>query len=547
MLSLKYVSDVFLSVCFDNSIISDERAAKRVKLDTTALGDQAALDTEGAFVNVGQKKLAGFFAEESLLYVRDETVKLWSALNDDSGTNLSVDGPPGTGKSTEAWAWALWKANRDKVAVTWYHLSKNGLVKVVIDGSTGQITTGYHAEITDIKQSEGSILIVDGVIASKSYEVRAACCNWRRGEQGRRFVLVSSATVVIAAEQDDEAKIVNFTVGSWTFEQYQAACRNEQFVKLVKINLECPGLEDVDDKDQLLLAKYHFAGGCARWMFEFPYKLWLQDFNAHFRKVSNYAILFGGGGGEQNPDAVNHLRGVTVLAPEDKQYFFISQYAVGELAKRCDDKRKFLIDSYEKAKDTKNPAFEGWIFEFDVDYQLGKAHRDKSKFCAEIRSPTAAGTPTTEQRSVDEYMMFDSVGFLSTAINSLGAEKVLWTKPKLWCQKAYDFLCFWKVSDASTGELKLNMMVVNATLAKTHSVRLDEVNKLALALGGKEGCAVSAIRFDFIVPKGAEFTIGDITGRLCEWQNLQEVQWPNADNSESYTGFLAVAAVTRTS
>ena len=136
---MKYVSDVFLSVCFDNSIISVERAAKRVKPDTTALGEQSALNTEGAFVNVGQKKLAGFSSDESLLYVRDETVKLWSALNDDSGTNLSVDGPPGTGKSTEAWAWALWKAKKDVVTVTWYHITKNGVVRAVIDGSANMM------------------------------------------------------------------------------------------------------------------------------------------------------------------------------------------------------------------------------------------------------------------------------------------------------------------------------------------------------------------------------------------------------------------------
>jgi len=50
------------------------------------------------------------------------------------------------------------------------------------------------------------------------------------------------------------------------------------------------------------------------------------------------------------------------------------------------------------------------------------------------------------------------------------------------------------------------MVVVNATLAKNHSVRLDEVNELASALGGsREGCAVSAVRL-----VGAEFTFGDI-------------------------------------
>ena len=269
MLSLKYVSDVFLSLCFGNSIISDERAAKRVKLGTTALGDQAALDTEGAFVNVGQKKLAGFSAEESLLYVRSETVELWKALSDTGVNSLSIDGPPGTGKSTEAWAWALWKANEDLVTVTWYHLSKRRVLRAVIDGETKKITTALMYKIDTMEESEGSILIVDGVTKADSVDVSRACSSWRGQDNAKRFVAVSSATVVIAAEQDNEANIVNFTMGSWTFEQYKAACADEGFYEQVKSNMECPdaGL----DKDQLLLAKYYFAGDCARWMFEFTY------------------------------------------------------------------------------------------------------------------------------------------------------------------------------------------------------------------------------------------------------------------------------------
>ena len=155
------------------------------------------------------------------------------------------------------------------------------------------------------------------------------------------------------------------------------------------------------------------------------------------------------------------------------------------------------------------------------------------------RQPTVL---SNEQRRVDEYKEFQSVQVLCVAIKLLPADKVLWAKPKLWCQKAYDFLCIWKVAPSND----LNMVVVNATLAKKHSVLLDEVKKLATELR-KEDCVVSAIRFDFIVPTHAEFTIGEITGRLCEWKNLQGSQWPNAPTAASYTDCLAVVEVSRTS
>lgn len=534
---------------FLDSMIAGERAAKRIKLSTNPLGEQTPLGTKGAFVNVGQKNLAGFSSKESLLYVRDETIELWDALNDTGDNSLSIDGPPGTGKSTEAWAWALWKAKNDNVTVTWYHLTKNELVKVVVDGSTCEITTGYEAEIKDINASEGSILIVDGVTASKNFDVRSACCNWRRSELGRIFILVSSLSVAIALQENQEAKIVDFTVGSWTFKQYQDACANEDFFGNVIANLRCPGLETVNDKDELLLSKYYFAGGCARWMFEFNYMQWQLDINTHLGKVLNYALLLGGGGGDQASDAVNHLRGVTVLTTKgikEKKYFFISQYAAGALAMKCDDKRKFLVDSYAKAADTLNPAFRGWIFEFDIEYQLDKAQRDKSKFCSEIRSPTGGPPLTEEKRSVDAYMEFDSVSDLSDAFKSLSNGNVLWAKPKLWCQKAYDFLCLW-INPATNS---LNLVVVNATLAQKHSVLLNGVKKLAVELHNN-ACDVTAIRFEFIVPKDAAFTVGKITGRLCDWNNLDtdSNKWPNDNSPAVYleNSFITVAEVVQTS
>ena len=501
-------------------------------------------------MEVKQKTLAGFSSDKSLLYVRDETVALWDVLCSGGDTNVSVDGPPGTGKSTEVWAWALWKAYNFEVEVTWYHITTNRIVKVVIDGSTKRIATTDVAKLVeDMEDCNGSILIVDGVKALINSNIRQACSFWRSNAvklQPRRFVLVSSGSTTVAVQEDEEATISNFTVGSWTLQQYQDACEDEAFFEQVQQNLMCPGSETVTtNKDQLVLSKYFYAGGCARWMFEFTYIKFLNDFTRHLTKVTNYALLFEGQTGEQNAVAVNHLRGLTIVptatgVPEYK-YFFISQYAIEELAKKCDDKRKFLINSYKKAVDTENPAFKGWVFEFDVDYQLSVAFEKRTEFCASIRSLDGTGTLTEDRRPVHKYIVFESVENLSRAIGPLAIGDVLWAKPKLWCQKAYDFVCFWKYE-----ERKLNMVVANATVASTHSVLLNEVNKLATGLG-ENRCEVTAIRFDFIVPKDAIFTCGDVTGRLREWKNLQGELWPNACSPESYMNYIVVAEIVQTS
>jgi predicted PilT family ATPase len=78
--------------------------------------EQAPFINSGSFVEVQQKSLAFKLKvqdeEAEMMYVREECKLLWETLNKavEHKQNLSVNGPPGTGKSTEVWAWALWHA-----------------------------------------------------------------------------------------------------------------------------------------------------------------------------------------------------------------------------------------------------------------------------------------------------------------------------------------------------------------------------------------------------------------------------------------------------
>jgi hypothetical protein len=475
-------------------------------------------------------------------------VQLWDSLNStvSRGESLVVSGPPGTGKSTEAWAWALWRAWTMELTVTWFHCSRNDSVKVVIDGATKKITWGHSAKAPDIENSDGTLLLFDGLTKEESVTITRACCVWRRQGISRQFVLVSSMSIPVALEQDEEANIVRFTVASWTLEQYHLACENDGFYNSIKANLMTPNLDEKADKTEHLLSKYDLAGGCARWMFEFNYGKWLADFNTHFEKVTDYQQLYRESSGDQNVDAVNHLRGVTVLTlnlRQTKHYFFVSKHAACELAKKCDDEAKrktFLIASYAKAAETKNPAFHGWIFEFDIDFQLRTAHTKKTEFVQLIRS--ADGKLSEERRLVSVFTEFDSAANLAPCLRTLQESAFLWAKPTLWCNKSFDFLCFWKANS------KLNMLAANATVGQTHTVKLDGVNKLATALGSLD-CTVHAIRFDFLVPIGRAtlFQVGALQGRLCAWDNLAGRNWPNSAEKADFEGFITVAGVAPTS
>jgi len=47
---------------------------------------------------------------------------------------------------------------------------------------------------------------------------------------------------------------------------------------------------------------------------------------------------------------------------------------------------RFFRDAYSKAKETGNPAFECWVFEFDVDRQLRKAKDSTQKLIAQYET-----------------------------------------------------------------------------------------------------------------------------------------------------------------
>eukprot|EP00657_Telonema_sp_P-1_P011584 TRINITY_DN6860_c0_g1_i1.p1 TRINITY_DN6860_c0_g1~~TRINITY_DN6860_c0_g1_i1.p1 ORF type:complete len:101 (-),score=24.25 TRINITY_DN6860_c0_g1_i1:67-369(-) len=63
------------------------------------------------------------------------------------------------------------------------------------------------------------------------------------------------------------------------------------------------------------------------------------------------------------------------------------------------------------------------------------------------------------------------------------------------------------------------MVAVNTTYARDHNVKLYVLHNLGSSLAGLH-CAVRRMSFKFIIPHGEVFSIGSVTGRLCEWE------WP---------------------
>eukprot|EP00978_Attheya_sp_CCMP212_P026531 scaffold87465_cov59-Attheya_sp.AAC.1 len=140
-------------------------------------------------------------------------------------------------------------------------LKKNRSIKVVIDGVTQTVSSGNSAEFINIKQSNGGILIADSLTKKDSTAIKRGWSAWQDEDKVNRcFVVVSSTLVTDALQENHEAQLVEFMVGSWLLTQYEEACTDIKLYSEVKSKLVVDGGGEIElDKEELILSKYRFA------------------------------------------------------------------------------------------------------------------------------------------------------------------------------------------------------------------------------------------------------------------------------------------------
>ena len=295
------------------------------------------------------------------------------------GNNVGwIYGPPGCGKSTASFAFAM-TIDRSKWGVSYLTCGTLGVHSFVHfeEDKKSSLVFSNIEQMSDLLQSLSSglknsnrrkhILFVDGVCLSKQpsgpgFRMITACTLWfRKDIDHRRLVYIASmAGRSILPSTITEVEMELFKLYSWTLDEYKAAIAVEGFWENIKnfMDSSSAGNETPLTNEDLLISKYHFAGGSSRFMFQKTTTKVIDCIYQAITKVSNLQDVALGNTGEESAGVINQLYG---HYEGESEPHVISDFALRSIAIKLGPELIKRIIRITNA--TKNPSLLGQFLE----------------------------------------------------------------------------------------------------------------------------------------------------------------------------------------
>jgi hypothetical protein len=314
----------------------------------------------------------------------------------------------------------------------------------------------------------------------------------------RTGILVSSMAGLSSAciQEYLSGGISFFDSGRWTAEEYRQACADREFLRSVLPNLKCGEGQDstafnptedmnldLESVSRLIDEKYFYVGGCARWMFAMRHEVALFNIHACLECVDDYNILLERRRGIRTIASCNQLRvrfqGCAASIIPNDDLVFVSNYVARLALNKCE--LSVIKSAYDLADYHNNPAFLGWVLEFDFVAQLkiaAKAPGDSDRVI-NVYSVDGA-TETWRVPGICEFDKF-SLFLVQRELNDS-----CWLRPKDWNEAGYDLVCLIQNDDGNR-----ILRFVQITRGKSHSLNLTYFGNVAThvqALIGMDIC-----------------------------------------------------------
>jgi hypothetical protein len=250
-------------------------------------------------------------------------------------------GPPGTGKSVAGFAFAA-SVDRAEWTVIWLKLSDLPPLISIFEGNQQYTAyTSYEFVRDFLGRAGGSqkcLLIVDGFLKSNIQHDQTGkdAQFWRiRDEYNHRLIIISSMSSrsILNDGEDRLNRVKEHLVPSWTLREYFDAFRIPDLHSSVSSFLDSPPGNSVQGLQELIKQKFFYAGGSARYMFQFA----LEDVTESLDKAlvsipskpsEGYFMMSSRAG-----NAVNSLVALYPSCENKRREIFVSAYVRLELSK----------------------------------------------------------------------------------------------------------------------------------------------------------------------------------------------------------------------
>ncbi|KAK1929592.1 hypothetical protein P3T76_014990 [Phytophthora citrophthora] len=454
-----------------------------------------------------------------MLYCRPSFHRQFEFLRDEvlnKGHLGWILGPPGTGKSTTAMAFAS-TLNRSEWMVTWIHVGKfMGWQCVRLIGDERKTRILDISDVDDVLMVDDDkkhhLVLVDGWTAADEFiKLTRKCVRWFLHSNGvkqrRRLAFVCSVATRGKFQEDMDilTRAREFRVWSWTLDEYLNAIKDDDVFESVTQRLDSPAVlpDEEMTREAMVESKYYYAGGSCRYMFHFHTATVATKLSDAVDSLNAAATVATSG--QHSSSSINRLFGM-FKRPHDVGAVspVISQYAATLIAVRCGPEaiKKFMSTH----RDSSNPALNGWMLEM--------------VFFASLRN---GGLALVDAAGNTVDMWGESVIVVGDGIPALYSAHPVWIKPEKWNQGGYDAIMVCKRTQ--------HVRFVQVTSAHKHSFRIDHFyGWLKMLSESPQSFEVKTMEIIFVVEqdKLSTFNFSTVTGNGL----LVPFGWPKGKETD---------------
>jgi hypothetical protein len=361
--------------------------------------DQTQKETSFSLVNIQENDVVKICRNEAddmrlvPLFFRKHLVDQLARVNeywdDPVKWKLYVTGAPGCGKTCFFWVWAdILRQSNKRVLFIQYQKQKRCQLWV-LEGDAKNLLTSPIVQQDNLisatkvvlegmtSRGKFDVCICDGVRANDP--VCSALLGVLDSRSGRKTGAVISKLVLVTSVQFDVKNgdelgtapyVKKLSFDSWTLADYEMAAKSDlvkdELIRSILLkDWEAPAsaLQIYEDEKMLEVVnqKYHFAGGCARYMFEMNGEQLQTALNTLCDRVERWTPFTKTKMAYKTYESVNTLMQSFSVSERESMCTPVSKYVMRRAYDECGEELTAAVESVAKA--TNNPTLKGWAFE----------------------------------------------------------------------------------------------------------------------------------------------------------------------------------------